>query len=159
MKPTPITGATSAKPEGVLRDSNKDAARAKAIALLVDEIGDLKNLLGPFAPKLVRLDAAQRELRGHYDAAAPAEPFEAVGARYVALVGPKTKKRLIDYAALWKLAGVSVMKKLATVTLAAVEQHFGPEAAARITAEELSGPRTLKVFARQNGAVKDEKAA
>lgn len=119
------------------------------LAANVDEMGALEKELAPFAPKIARVEALRKAVRAHFVDASAAQPFEAKGAKFVVQVGPKANERSIDYAKLWKLAGVAVMRKIATVTLKALEAAVSAEIVAQVVgAPEPTGSRSLKVFER-----------
>ena len=125
-----------------------DSARLTRIAELVDLIGTIEPQVAPVTPKIRKLEEARAELRKLCEDLPPENELRAEGSTHWAILGPRARKRLIDYPKLWKRAGVATMKEIATVTLDAIKTALGEEALASVTHEELTGPRSIKVFAR-----------
>jgi hypothetical protein len=128
--------------------SAEDRQRLTQISQIVDRLGPLERDTAPWLPKIKEAEDLRKQLRALYESSPAAEVYEALGQDYTALVGPKGKKTLIDYPQLWKRAGIAMMRKIATTTLDAIKEHCGPETLALVTSQELSGYRTIKIFAR-----------
>jgi hypothetical protein len=108
-----------------------------AIALLVDEIGDLHAQLDPLKPKTARLELLRKSLRKHYEEKAADAYFTAEGLRYSILLGPKENKAI----------GAKVFQRIARVTLTALQAEAPHAIAAEgVITIEPTGTRSLKVL-------------
>lgn len=131
-------GETTRKPSG---DSPDAQLRANA-----DELGALDRELTPYEPKIARREALRKAIRAHYADAAAEQPFIAEGDRFVVHVGPRAQERSIDYVRLWKLTSVNVMRKIATVTLKALEAAVTCQTFEAVVSSAATGTRSLKIF-------------
>jgi hypothetical protein len=118
-----------------------------AIALLVDEIGDLHAQLDPLKPKTARLELLRKSLRKHYEEKAADAYFTAEGLRYSILLGPKENEKHISTPALIKAIGAKVFQRIARVTLTALQAEAPHAIAAEgVITIEPTGTRSLKVL-------------
>lgn len=142
-----VSMSTTRKSERVPLVSVLRLAAEQQLATDVDELGALDKELAPYAAKIARVEALRKAVRANFADAAPEKPFEAKGEQFVILVGPRARERSIDYPQLWKLAGVKLMRKIATVTFKALEAEE-PALVAGVTTFGLTGSRSLKIFER-----------
>ncbi len=141
---------------GPVRPPSADERKRLAlISEIVDKLGPLDRDTAPWLPKIRDAEELRKQLRALYDSAAATEPFEALGEKFTVLVGPKGKVSVVDYPILWKLAGLSVMRKIATATLKAIEEACGKTVSARVVSTQQIGYRKLTVLA----LAEDKKAA
>jgi hypothetical protein len=125
-----------------------ERSRLALISEIVDKLGPLDIETAPWLPKIRDAEGLRKQLRALYDSSPAADPFEAKGEKYTVTVGPKSKQTVIAYPLLWKLAGISIMRRIATATLGAIETACGKEVAARVSSSELTGYRKLTVVVR-----------
>lgn len=121
-------------------------SKATALAIMVDEIGDLEKELNPLKPKTKRLNNLRTDLRLWYELKPAAESFSAEGTRYVAEVGECADENSVDIAALFRLIGPKRFLAIASVTLAAAKEALKPEEFEKIRVHfRYSGPRSIKI--------------
>jgi hypothetical protein len=136
-------------PKTVKRATNPINSHETQLAANVDELGSLERDLAPFEAKRKRAEQLRAAIRAEYANAAAEQPFEARGAKFLVQLGPKANERAIDYVKLWKLAGAAVVRKIATVTLKALEASVSADIVAQVVgAPAPTGTRPLKIFER-----------
>lgn len=128
-------------------------AQDPALTAMVDEIGDLHKELDPLKPKTARLELLRKSLRKHYDAKAADAYYTADGARYSILLGPKENEKKVNIPALIKAIGASVFKRVAHVTLTALQAEAPHAIAAEgVITIAATGTRSLKVLEKGKAA-------
>ena len=127
----------------------KPGIQASVIAEQCDELGALEKELLPLKPKFARIEMLRKAIRAHFDASPAAEAFEASGAKFLVLVGPRATERTINPAKLIKAIGAKVYATFATVTLKALEENVSCDIIAGVVTSAPTGSRTLKTFERR----------
>ena len=119
---------------------------AKQLAADVDALGDIERQLAPHRLAIAREEALRKAIRGYFDDAPVLASFDARGERFTAVVGARAEERAICYPKLIKSIGIAAFKKIATVTLKALEAEVSPGVIEACVSREYSGWRSLKVF-------------
>jgi hypothetical protein len=125
---------------------------ASAIANEIDELGALEKEFAPLRPKLARIEMLRKVIRAHFDASPPASPFEASGARFICMIGPRAVERAINYKALIKAIGLKAFALIARVTLGALEEGVPCGVVAAVVTSDNTGARSIKTFERGTAA-------
>jgi hypothetical protein len=123
-------------------------AAAAALALEVDELGDLEKELAPLRPKIARLELLRKSVRSRFDDSPADESFDAVGDRFVVSVGARSMESIVDMPRLIKLAGIKLVQTFARVTLKDLEAHTTFAMRAQVVSQQQTGYRTLKALER-----------
>ncbi|MBV9265241.1 MAG: hypothetical protein JO061_03640 [Acidobacteriaceae bacterium] len=118
-----------------------------SLAGLVDELGVLEAELKPFRSKIARAEALRAAIRSEFRDAAPASEHTIAGEQYAVLVGACGNVSVVDTPALIERVGMAEYTRIATVTLKALQTHFGPGIIASVVSTVQSGPRALTVSA------------
>ena|ERR1700736_1805563 len=125
--------------------------KAKAVLdpkpALVDSIGALEADPDVIAgkPKIARLEALRKELRGFYEDTGAAVTATVTGEEYICTVGARGFQTEVDLPTLEKEIGRKRFFSIATVTLKAAKPLLSAIAASRIFTQTQTGPRTLHV--------------
>lgn len=126
--------------------TSKPEPKQPTVAQLVDELGAIEQQLEPHRPAMLREDKLRAEIRAHFAEKPADQPFEAIGAKFSALVGACGLKSIIDNRRAFKLLGQSAFCRVATLTLAALEREKVDLTG--IISKEQTGTRSLRVFRR-----------
>lgn len=118
------------------------------LAAEVDELGALEKELLPFAEKIKRIDALRKRIRIEFDSVPAADAREVHGKRFFAVVGPRAFQRTIDMVELIKSIGLKVFSRLATMSLATLEDNVDPVVVSKVVSTAQTGTRPLKTFER-----------
>lgn len=145
MRRADLSGVPTARNKPIRPVLAAEAEVLRQIAAQVDELGDIDQKLAPFRSLIAREIALRSALRSAYATKEASQTFEARGSRFVALIGAKGNERSINYPKLWRLGGVALMKRIATVTLKALEEH-APAIALDVVSFAATGPRSLRLM-------------
>ena len=132
------------------------AINTAVIAAQVDELGGIERELAPIRHKIAREEYLKKAIRATFEFSEADKPFEANGAKYTALLGPKALQRSLNPLKLIKAIGVKAYAAIAKVTLTDLENNVAAEIVAGVVTSANTGTRSLKIFAK---APIDESAA
>ncbi len=109
--------------------------------------------LAPYRGDIAREEALRKSIRQHYDKHLPLNSFEAQGAKFGVVVGPKSFQRSVDKVKLIGRIGLEAFSKIASVTFSALTDYcIAVEEPglflACSTPRVPTGPRDLTVFPR-----------
>lgn len=116
-----------------------------AIAVIVDQIGDLERELSPFKSKITSLEAHRKALRALHDQCPPGDTITAAGARYVAILGPCSLQKTVDIPRLVSVIGAKRFQEIASVTIRRVEHALPANNLIEVIDLFPTGPRSLTV--------------
>lgn len=123
----------------------KQAAEAPAkpnAAELVDELGAIEKELAPLRGKIKRAELLRQTIRGLTDD----KTNQVDGAKFVAILGPRADKTVVDYYGLAKRIGLDRYAQFATASLEAIGQHVKPGILPPYLKTEQTGTRSLQVL-------------
>lgn len=139
--PTPAAAAANVIPAVAAPDETPIE-----LANDIDELGTIQKTLAPYRSLIEREKKLKEKVRAPYSEQDAAKTFEVRGTRYIALLGHRENERHVNYGKLWKLAGVSTMKRIATVTLKSLEPAVAPAVFLEVIEVKPTGTRSLKVL-------------
>jgi hypothetical protein len=124
----------------------KQQTQAKAVADMVDELGDLELELADIKPKIQRAETLKRALRAPYDSEDPTLPFEIRGGRWAALLSAAGNESTVNTELLYKLVGSKAFVPVASVSIKALQDHFGADVVGAVVRTEQTGSRKLQLL-------------
>ncbi len=116
-----------------------------ALAVLVDELGELQKDLAPFIAKFARVVAIQKALREAFRNDAQDRSIVIAGQSWRAHLSACGNQSKISVRALYKAIGIRQLLSIASVTLTAAAATVSPEVLATCTETTQTGPRKLTV--------------
>jgi hypothetical protein len=135
----------SAKPK-LASKASEQAKQADQLAAQVDELGMLEKEFAPHEFKARRIAELRVAIRAVYAAQPADHAFEAKGAEFAVILGPKGNERSVDVVQLARLIPAKLLAAFASVTLKALEAHVSPGIAARVISAERTGARPLRIL-------------
>ena len=129
---------------------NKPGINASLIAAQIDQVGALsKRSCCPSGPTWRGSSCCAKPSGCSMTIRPAAEPFEARGDKFVAIIGPRAHERSINPAKLIKAIGLKVYATLATLTLRVLEENVAADIVANVVTTAPTGARSIKTFERQ----------